>query len=44
SLKTMGHEVNERSGYSGDISAIERRGNVWIGVPDPRRGGGAAGY
>lgn len=43
-LKAMGHEVHERSGYSGDIAAIERRGNVWIGVPDPRRGGGAAGY
>lgn len=39
-LRSMGHEVNERSGFSGDIAAIERRGNVWIGVPDPRRGGG----
>jgi len=44
SLKAMGHAVDERSGYSGDIAAIERRGNAWIGVPDPRRGGGAAGY
>jgi len=43
-LKAMGHQVDERSGYSGDIAAIERRGSVWIGVPDPRRGGGAAGY
>jgi gamma-glutamyltranspeptidase/glutathione hydrolase len=43
-LKTMGHEVDERSGYQGDIAAIERRGSVWIGVPDPRRGGGASGY
>lgn len=43
-LKAMGHEVDERSGYSGDIAAIERRGTAWIGVPDPRRGGGAAGY
>ncbi len=43
-LRRMGHEVDERSGYQGDIAAIERRGSVWIGVPDPRRGGGAAGY
>ena len=43
-LQAMGHQLDERSGYSGDIAAIERRGNVWIGVPDPRRGGGAAGY
>jgi gamma-glutamyltranspeptidase/glutathione hydrolase len=43
-LKGMGHEVDERSGYQGDIAAIERRGSVWIGVPDPRRGGGAVGY
>ncbi len=43
-LKAMGHLVEERSGYSGDIAAIERRGSAWIGVPDPRRGGGAAGY
>jgi gamma-glutamyltranspeptidase/glutathione hydrolase len=43
-LRTMGHQLAERSGYSGDIAAIERRGSVWMGVPDPRRGGGAAGY
>jgi gamma-glutamyltranspeptidase/glutathione hydrolase len=43
-LEAMGHQVEERSGYSGDIAAIERRGSVWVGVPDPRRGGGAAGY
>jgi gamma-glutamyltranspeptidase/glutathione hydrolase len=43
-LKSMGHDVDERSGYQGDVAAIERRGSVWIGVPDPRRGGGAAGY
>ncbi len=43
-LRRMGHEVDERSGYQGDVAAIERRGSVWIGVPDPRRGGGAAGY
>ena len=43
-LRRMGHEVDERPGYQGDVAAIERRGSVWIGVPDPRRGGGAAGY
>lgn len=43
-LRALGHVLEERSGYSGDIAAIERRGSAWIGVPDPRRGGGAAGY
>ncbi len=43
-LRALGHRVEERSGYSGDIAAIERRSGQWIGVPDPRRGGGAAGY
>lgn len=43
-LRRMGYQVNERSGYQGDVAAIERRGGVWIGVPDPRAGGGAAGY
>ena len=44
SLKAMGHEVRMRGGYSGDIAAIQRVGNQWVGVPDPRRGGGAAGW
>jgi gamma-glutamyltranspeptidase/glutathione hydrolase len=43
-LKSMGYKVDERRGYQGDIAAIERRGNSWVGVADPRRGGGAAGY
>ncbi|GIW51606.1 MAG: gamma-glutamyltransferase [Gemmatimonadales bacterium] len=43
-LRSWGHTVEERSGYSGDIAAIEWRGGRWIGVADPRRGGGAAGY
>ena len=44
SLKAMGHEVRMRGGYSGDIAAIQRVGGRWVGVPDPRRGGGAAGW
>ena len=44
SLKAMGHEVRMRGGYSGDIAAIQRVGGRWVGVADPRRGGGAAGW
>ena len=44
SLTAMGHAVHMRSGYSGDIAAIERTAAGWVGVADPRRGGGAAGY
>ena len=44
SLKAMGHQVRMRNGYSGDIAAIQRVGRGWVGVPDPRRGGGAAGW
>lgn len=43
-LRQMGHTVQERSGYSGDIAAIRRTRDSWIGVADPRRGGGAVGY
>jgi len=43
SLKAMGHALRMR-GYSGDIAAIERTATGWVGVADPRRGGGAAGY
>jgi gamma-glutamyltranspeptidase/glutathione hydrolase len=43
-LRALGHAVEERSGYSGDIAAIQRLNGRWIGVADPRRGGGAAGY
>ena len=39
----MGHALRMR-GYSGDIAAIERTAAGWVGVADPRRGGGAAGY
>jgi gamma-glutamyltranspeptidase/glutathione hydrolase len=43
-LEAMGYKLDERHGYQGDIAAIERRGETWVGVADPRRGGGAAGY
>jgi len=43
SLTAMGHVLKMR-GYSGDIAAIERTAAGWVGVADPRRGGGAAGY
>jgi gamma-glutamyltranspeptidase/glutathione hydrolase len=44
SLRAMGHRVEERGGYSGDIAAIIRTPDgAWIGVADPRRGGAAAG-
>ena len=43
SLKAMGHTLKMR-GYSGDIAAIQRTATGWVGVADPRRGGGAAGY
>ena len=44
SLTAMGYTMEERHGYSGDIAAIERTATGWVGVADPRRGGGAAGY
>ena len=43
SLAAMGYTMKER-GYSGDIAAIARTPTGWVGVADPRRGGGAAGY
>ncbi|HEU5262367.1 MAG TPA: gamma-glutamyltransferase [Gemmatimonadales bacterium] len=42
-LRAMGHAVRER-GRMGDIAAIQRSAAGWVGVADPRRGGGAAGY
>ena len=44
SLTAMGYTMKERRGYSGDIAAIERTAGGWVGVADPRAGGGAAGY
>ena len=42
-LRTMGYQLRER-GRMGDIAAIERTAAGWVGVADPRRGGGAVGY
>jgi gamma-glutamyltranspeptidase/glutathione hydrolase len=43
-LRGMGHVLRERSGYSGEVAAIIRVGNQWVGVADPRMPGDAAGY
>lgn len=43
-LQQMGHAMAERGGFSGDIDAIQRTEGGWVGVADPRRGSGAAGY
>lgn len=43
-LRAMGHAVQARTGFSGDIAAIERIASGWVGVADPRRGAGAVGY
>ena len=43
-LQAMGHTLAERSEYSGEIAAIQRGPNGWIGVVDPRVGGAARGY
>jgi gamma-glutamyltranspeptidase/glutathione hydrolase len=43
-LEEMGYTVMERESLSGDIAAILADGDGWIGVADPRRGGGAAGF
>jgi gamma-glutamyltranspeptidase/glutathione hydrolase len=42
-LRAMGYELRER-GRMGDIAAIQRTAAGWVGVADPRRGGGAVGY
>jgi gamma-glutamyltranspeptidase/glutathione hydrolase len=41
-LEAMGHKVVTRS-YMGDVEAIIRTPRGWLGVSDPRRGGGGAG-
>ena len=44
-LAAMGYLLEERKDWSGDVQAVMRapRGDGWIGVADPRRGGGAVG-
>ena len=43
SLEAMGHKVTAWN-YKTEVNAIGRAAVGWIGVADPRRGGGAAGY
>src|SRR6266446_3815124 len=43
SLEAMGHKVTTWN-YKTEVNAIGRAAAGWIGVADPRRGGGAAGY
>ncbi len=43
-LSAMGYTLEQREEWSGDIQAIARSADGgWIGVADPRRGGGAVG-
>ena len=43
SLEMMGHKVSVWS-YKTEVNAIGRAAAGWVGLADPRRGGGAAGY
>jgi len=43
SLEAMGHKVSIWN-YKTEVNAIARAAAGWVGVADPRRGGGAAGY
>ncbi len=43
SLRAMGYELRE-SQPGGDVEAIEPVNGGWLGVSDPRSGGGTAGY
>jgi gamma-glutamyltranspeptidase/glutathione hydrolase len=42
-LEQMGHKVAWHR-HMGDVEAIIRTANGWLGASDPRRGGGGAGY
>ncbi len=44
SLRALGHQVDERSGYVGNAPTLFRIGNEWLGLSDPRSGGVAAGF
>jgi gamma-glutamyltranspeptidase/glutathione hydrolase len=43
SLSAMGHTVSVWN-YKTEVNAVARAATGWVGVADPRRGGGAAGY
>jgi gamma-glutamyltranspeptidase/glutathione hydrolase len=43
SLRSRGHGIAARGNW-GDVEAIMRTPAGWLGVSDPRRGGGGAGY
>jgi gamma-glutamyltranspeptidase/glutathione hydrolase len=43
SLEAMGHKLTVWN-YKTEVNAIGRAAAGWVGVADPRRGGGAAGY
>jgi gamma-glutamyltranspeptidase/glutathione hydrolase len=43
-LEAMGHAVAERRRYSGEVAAIMRTPQGWLGVADPRMQGAAQGY
>jgi gamma-glutamyltranspeptidase/glutathione hydrolase len=43
SLRTMGYELREAQ-PGGDVEAVEPVEGGWLGVSDPRSGGGTAGY
>ncbi len=44
SLRARGHAISGSGDYWGDVEAIIRTAMGWLGVSDPRRGGGGAGY
>ena len=43
-LRALGHQIGNRPTYIGDVEAIVRVSDGWLGVSDPRRGGGGAWY
>ena len=43
SLTAMGHTIHEWR-YKTGVNAIAKTPDGWVGVADPRRGGGAVGY
>lgn len=42
-LRALGHQITTSGGW-GDFQAIARTPRGWVGVSDPRAGGGGAGY